>query len=33
LVHVVKNELTPEDEEVLAGLSLYRDFGGQEKLK
>jgi len=33
LVKIVQDSLTPEDEEVLAGLTLYRDFGGEEKLK
>ncbi len=33
LVKMVKDELSAEDEEVLSGLSAYRDFGGEEKLK
>ncbi len=33
LVKMVKDELSAEDEEVLSGLSVYRDFGGEEKLK
>ena len=33
LVKIVRDNLTPEDEEVLAGLTPYRDFGGEEKLK
>ncbi|MDH7487459.1 MAG: FAD-binding oxidoreductase [Anaerolineae bacterium] len=33
LVKIVQGSLTPEDEEVLAGLTPYRDFGGEEKLK
>jgi hypothetical protein len=33
LVKMVKDELSAEDKEVLAGLSVYRDFGGEERLK
>jgi sarcosine oxidase subunit beta len=33
LVKIVQDDLTAEDEEVLAGLALNRDFGGEEKLK
>jgi hypothetical protein len=30
---MVKDELSAKDEEILSGLSVYRDFGGEEKLK
>jgi hypothetical protein len=30
---MVKDELIAEDREVLSALSVYRDFGGEEKLK
>jgi sarcosine oxidase subunit beta len=33
LVKMVKDELSAEDREVLSGLTLYRDFGGEERLK
>jgi sarcosine oxidase subunit beta len=33
LVKMVKDELSVEDKEVLSGLMIYRDFGGEEKLK
>ena len=33
LVKIVQDNLTAQDEEVLAGLTPYRDFGGEEKLK
>jgi len=33
LVKMVKDELSAEDEDVLSGLTMYRDFGGEEKLK
>jgi sarcosine oxidase subunit beta len=33
LAKIVQDDLSAEDEEVLAGLTLYRDFGGEEKLK
>nr|HID13104.1 FAD-binding oxidoreductase [Anaerolineae bacterium] len=33
LARMVQGVLTPEDEEVLAELSPYREFGGEEKLK
>lgn len=33
LSRMVREELTPEDEETLKELSPYRDFGGEEKLK
>jgi sarcosine oxidase subunit beta len=33
LVKIVLGSLAPEDQEVLDGLTLYRDFGGEEKLK
>jgi len=33
LVKMVKDELIAEDREVLSALSVYRDFGGEEKLK
>jgi sarcosine oxidase subunit beta len=33
LVRIVQSSLSAEDEEILAGLSLYRDFTGEEKLK
>jgi sarcosine oxidase subunit beta len=33
LVRMVKDEMSAEDEEVLSGLTIYRDFGGEEKLK
>jgi sarcosine oxidase subunit beta len=33
LVKMVKDELSAKDEEILSGLSVYRDFGGEEKLK
>ncbi len=33
LVRVVQNELTEDDEEVLAKFSAYREFAGMEKLK
>jgi len=33
LVKIVKDELSAGDEDVLSGLSVYRDFGGEEKLK
>lgn len=33
LARVVQNTTTPEDEEILAELSPYRGFGGEEKLK
>jgi sarcosine oxidase subunit beta len=33
LSRMVQEELTPEDEETLEELSLYREFGGEEKLK
>ncbi|HUW09832.1 MAG TPA: FAD-binding oxidoreductase [Anaerolineae bacterium] len=33
LVKIVQDNLSPEDDEVLAGLTLYRDFVGEEKLK
>jgi sarcosine oxidase subunit beta len=33
LSRMVQGELTPEDEETLEELSLYREFGGEEKLK
>ena len=33
LVKIIKGDLSDEDQEVLAGLSLTRDFGGEEKLK
>ncbi|HEC33152.1 MAG TPA: FAD-binding oxidoreductase [Chloroflexi bacterium] len=33
LARLVRDDLTPEDEEVLEALSPYREFGGEEKLK
>jgi sarcosine oxidase subunit beta len=33
LVKMVKDELSAGDREVLCGLTLYRDFGGEERLK
>jgi sarcosine oxidase subunit beta len=33
LVKMVKDELSPGDRELLSGLTLYRDFGGVERLK
>jgi len=33
VVKIVSGDLSPEDQEVLEGLTLYRDFGGEEKLK
>ena len=33
LVKMVRDELSAEDEEVLSGLTMYRDFGGEERLK
>lgn len=33
LVKIVQDSLAAEDKEVLAGLTPYRDFGGEEKLK
>ena len=33
LVKIVQDRLSPEDQEVLAGLTLYREFVGEEKLK
>ena len=33
LSNLVRDDLAPEDEEVLEALSPYRDFGGEEKLK
>ena len=33
LAHLVQDDLTPEDEQVLEELSPYRDFGKEEKLK
>jgi len=33
LVKMVRDELSAEDEDVLSGLTMYRDFGGEEKLK
>jgi hypothetical protein len=30
---MVKDELSAGDREVLSGLTLYRDFGGEERLK
>ena len=33
LTHLVQDDLTPQDEEILEELSPYREFGGEEKLK
>ncbi len=33
LVKMVKDELSAGDRELLSGLTLYRDFGGEERLK
>jgi len=33
LIKIVKDDLSAEDQEVLSGLTLYRDFGGEERLK
>ena len=33
LTHLVQNDLTSQDEEILEELSPYREFGGEEKLK
>jgi len=33
LAKIVRDDLSAEDQETLVGLTLYRDFGGEEKLK